>query len=166
MLSFREYLSALNEKFLRGAEANDWGDKSYSDLYVDPTPDEMASGGQVRSWSVPQVYMDYGSPCYYLGGWLTSRHLIVWDRNILQHADAKRSLPELSGGSGAPLPLYIYYFAQKRVCALEVSDFSKTYKHQTHRNLKWLKLAATHPAFRAFGVITRNENDGSILVLK
>jgi len=165
MISFREYLSALNEKFLRGAESNDWGSKSYSDLYVNPTPDEMASGGQVRSYMLPTVYADYGLPCHYLGGWLTSRNLIVWDRNILQHADAKRALPELSGGSGAPLPLYIYYFSQKKICALEISDFSKSYKHQSHQNLAWLKTAAKHPAFRAYGVITRAE-DGGIIVLK
>jgi hypothetical protein len=165
MLTFREYLTHINEKFLRGATSRAGGREAYGEVYVNPTPDEMRAGGTIYYGSIPSVYGEFGQPCYFVGAWLTNQSLVIWDRNKLMHSDVMRDVPELHRES---LALYIYYFPKSNTCAIDASGFSKAGRYMEHSDLALAKRAARHPGFSKFNVVTR-DHDGfgaKVVVLK
>jgi len=165
MLTFREYLTHINEKFLRGATSRESWREAYGEVYVNPTPDEMRAGGTIYYGSIPSVYGEFGQPCYFVGAWLTKQSLVIWDRNKLMHHDILLDVPEIHRDS---LALYIYYFPKSNTCAIDVSGFSKADRYLGHSDLALAKRAARHPGFSKFNVVTR-DHDGfgaKVVVLK
>lgn len=156
MLTFQSYL--LHEKFFRGAK-NEW---SYGEIFIDPTPDEMRLGepkmGGLSS-TLERAIRDKNNPVgqllvgpkYYVGAWVTSRHMFAWSRSGLQHFEVSKAIPELKLEDG--MPLYIWYFPETKTCTVEISKFSQRYSHGRWSDEKWLRLLKDHPAFKSFRIV-------------
>jgi maltose-binding protein MalE len=154
MISFLQYIT---EKFLKGMSGSD----GYSDIYLNPTANELTQLGRSRvvsggPWGDTHL-MPFGSKYYYAGGILNKDGLYAFDRDKTVHDEVKYEIPNLGTHW---VPLYLHYFAGTNVLALDVSGFSITgpAAHIYNRvadDPAWemIKRISKHPAFRSYAHI-------------
>ena len=159
------FLRFINEVFLKGFQGN----YGYSDVYQNPTPNELTQLGRPEHCGGPYGephLMQYGDKYYYSGGILNKDGLYAFNRNTSEHDQAKYQVPDLGTHW---IPLYLHYFAGTNVMALSLSLFSLTgpardqynKAHANHDHQLLLQIAK-HPAFRQYKHVV-DFQDGSIL---
>lgn len=115
----------LTEKFFDGCDTS----QGYTELWVNPTRDEIRSLMKHNEHEV--------------AGYVTTKNLYVWDREIAEHGVMRWFIPE---NETKVAPIYLFYNPTTRDVKVSISYWSGIQL----RPEKLMEVLHSHPAFKIF----------------